>query len=192
MTARSVPEIQVRPACPDDAPALLAIFSHYIRKGTVSFEYSVPSISDFQNKITQISSDYPFLVAVAQDTPVGYCYASRFRGPAAYDWSAETTIYLDPAWHGHGIGRRLYDTMQSILTRQHVVMLYACISAEHSQSVGFHAHLGFRETARFHRAGFKMGKWLDIVWMEKRLSLPPINPNPFIPYKSLTDAENAE
>lgn len=192
MMARNVPEVQVRPVHPDDAPALHAIFSHYIKEGTVSFECSVPSVSDFQNKIIRIKSLYPFLVAVALDAPVGYCYASRFRGPAAYDWAVETTIYIDPAWHGNGLGRRLYDRMESILRLQHVVMLYACISADHSQSVGFHAHLGFREIACFHRAGFKMGKWLDIIWMEKQLSLSPTEPVPFIPYVSLADEENGE
>ncbi|MDD4081025.1 MAG: GNAT family N-acetyltransferase [Eubacteriales bacterium] len=189
--AQSAPEIQIRAARADDAPALLAIFATYIREGTVSFEYNVPSVSDFQEKIIRVSSVYPFLVALADGTPVGYCYASRFRGQAAYDWAVETTIYLLPAWHGQGIGRKLYNALEAALTRQNVMIMYACISAAHNQSVGFHGHMGYLEIARFHSVGFKMGEWLDIIWMEKRLNPLPANPQPIIPFSSLIDGENA-
>lgn len=185
MSTGEGPAVQTRMARREDAEALLAIFAPYVSGGTVSFEYLVPTALAFREKIERILKDYPFYTAIVDGRPVGYCYASRFRGQAAYDWAVETTIYIDPACHGLGIGRRLYEALEETLARQQVITLYACISAAHDQSAAFHRRLGYQEMARFNGAGFKMGEWLDIIWMEKRLSPLPVKPLPFIPLSVL-------
>jgi len=189
VTGQDQQGIQIRPVQLSDAEALINILAPYITQATVNFDDSVPALKDFQAKITRITAAYPFLVALAQGTPVGYCYADRFRGQTAYDWAVETTIYLDAHWQGRGIGRRLYQALEEALKRQHVLKLYACISAAHSQSVAFHHQLGYQETARFRNVGYKMGEWLDILWMEKQLGPLPEKPLPFLPCKSLDMSE---
>ena len=189
MSGKTGPALRIRVARQDDVEALLAIFALYVTQGTVSFEYQVPTVSAFREKIAHILGDYPVFVALMGDAPVGYCYASRFRGQAAYDWAVETTIYIHPAHHGQGIGRRLYQTLEDALARQRVITLYACISAAHAQSVAFHHHLGYREMARFQGVGYKMGEWLDIIWMEKRLGPKPDKPDPFIPFGMLEQGD---
>lgn len=178
-------EAVIRLARPADAEALLAIFAPYVHGGTVSFDSQLPSPAAFRDKISHILESYPFYVALLAQKPVGYCYASRFRGQNAYDWAVETTIYLDTSCHGRGIGRQLYQALEKTLARQRVIALYACVSAAHRQSIGFHQRLGYREMARFENVGYKMGEWLDIVWLEKRLGPLPQSPAPFIPFSVL-------
>lgn len=185
MTAEKRGDLIIRAARPEDAQALVGIFAPYVRESVVSFDYQAPDVPAFREKISRILRDYPFFVALIGEKPVGYCYASRFRAQKAYDWAVETTIYVDSAYHGKGIGRVLYRALEEALTRQNVITLYACISAGHAQSLAFHRRLGYREAARFDGVGYKMGEWLDIVWMEKRLSPLRENPEPLIPYRMI-------
>lgn len=79
----------------DDAPELLRIYAPYVKNTAISFEYDVPSKEEFKSRITDISSKYPYLKATVDGKVVGYAYANTFKSRAAYDWSVETTIYLD-------------------------------------------------------------------------------------------------
>ncbi len=175
----------IRQARREDAAGLLAVFAPYVQEGTVSFEHEVPSEAAFREKIGHILADYPFFVAQVEGKVAGYCYASRFRGQAAYDWAVETTIYIDKAYQGKGIGQALYQALEDSLKKQHVLTLYACISASHAQSKTFHAKMGYREISVFPGVGYKMGEWLDILWMEKRLGPLPAQPLPLIPFSRL-------
>lgn len=185
MTAEESQNLLIRLAKTTDAQAMLDIFAPYVQAGTVSFDYAPPGIEAFREKIVHLQVDYPVFVAEIGKTMVGYCYASRFRAQTAYNWAVETTIYLDQRYHGGGIGRALYEALEDALRRQRVITLYACISAAHAQSIAFHAHLGYQEVARFHAVGYKMGEWLDIVWMEKRIGQIPQVPSPMIPFGRL-------
>lgn len=185
MRTETTPSLIIRLAQAGDVEALLSILAPYVLCDTVSFDQTVPSVQAFQDKVKRTIKDYPFYVALIHDQPVGYCYASRFRAQAAYDWAVETTIYIDQAHHGKGIGSDLYEALEASLIRQKVRKLYACISASHIQSLAFHRHMGFKEMARFESVGYKMGHWLDIVWMEKGIGERSESPEPFIPFSLL-------
>ena len=91
-----------------DIPQLLRIYSYYVLHTAITFEYEVPSEKEFENRIQNILKRYPYLVYEENNTIKGYAYASVFKGRKAYDWSVETTIYVDPDCKGKGIGKKLY------------------------------------------------------------------------------------
>ena len=98
--------MEIRLAKTDDAEALLAIYTPYVEKTAITFEYDVPSIDEFRNRIIAVSAKYPWLVAVDNGNIVGYAYASAFKERAAYQWSVETSIYVDKDRKRSGTLRR--------------------------------------------------------------------------------------
>lgn len=87
-------EIKIRTAKVEDAEKLLDIYSYYVKKTAVTFEYEVPSVEEFQERIRHISSHYPYLIAEEEGEIIGYSYADRLRPRAAFGWDVEVTIYL--------------------------------------------------------------------------------------------------
>lgn len=121
--------MEVRLATPQDAEELLEIYRYYVEHTAITFEYETPSITEFRQRIKQTLKRYPYLAAVdGHGKIVGYAYASSFKNRAAYDWSVETTIYVDKDVKRHGIGKKLYETLEEILRKQHVINLDACIT----------------------------------------------------------------
>lgn len=188
----------IRPAIPEDAPALLEIYAPYVRETAVTFEYSVPSPEDFRERIRTTLDRYPYLLAVEDSQVLGYAYAGPLKSRAAYDWSAETSIYLRRGRTGLGLGRALYETLESLCMAQNIQNLYACIAYPETEdkyltrnSAEFHTHLGFHLTGEFRRCGYKFGTWYNMVWMEKLLGGHPAKPAPLIPFPAL-DAERIQ
>lgn len=174
-------DIRIRTATPADAEALLHIYAPYVTDTTVTFEYHVPTAKEFSRRIEATLQKYPYLVAETEDFIAGYAYASAFKSRAAYDWAVETSIYLHPHFHGKGIGKMLYTALEDALQKQHVHSLNACITYPNDQSISFHEKMDYHLIAHFHECGYKFGKWLDVVWMEKHLPVT-CPPQPFIPY----------
>ena len=178
----------IRTARPEDAPRLLAIYAHYVERTAVSFEYETPALPVFRERMEETMARYPYLVAEENGVVQGYAYAHPFVGRAAYDWSCELTIYLDPAARRRGLGRALYTALEEALGEMGILNLYACIGwAEEEDeylsrdSAQFHARLGFATVGTFRRCGYKFGRWYDMIWMEKvigahRPDQPPITP----------------
>lgn len=138
---------------------------------------------------------HPYLVAEAEGTLLGYAYAAPFHPRAAYQWAAETTIYLRQDQRGRGLGRALYQALERCLAAQHIQNLNACI-ADPAQagdpyltgaSAAFHARLGYQLVGRFHKCGYKFGRWYDMVWMEKILGAHPERPPEVIPFSKLLE-----
>lgn len=177
----------IRKAAPEDASALLEIYRPYVEKTVITFEYDVPTPEEFRSRIVRTLERYPYLVAEKEGEPVGYAYASAFKGRAAYDWSVETSVYVREDLHGCKIGQALYRALEDCLYRQHVCNACACISYPHPQSEGFHAKLNYKPVAHFHRSGYKNGKWIDMIWMEKELYPHREPPAPFIPFPELSE-----
>lgn len=169
-------EVKLRIACPADAPALLKIYAPYVENTAITFEYSIPSEEDFAERIANIQRMYPYLVAECGGEPIGYAYASSFKARAAYDWTVETSIYVRMDMRRCGIGAQLYQKLEQLLCLQHITNANACITYPNPQSIAFHEKLGYRKAAHFSKCGFKLGKWHDVVWMEKILQ--PHNPQP--------------
>ena len=164
----------IREATLDDVDRLLEIYSYYVEKTAITFEYDVPSMDEFRARMQHTMEKYPYLVIEVDGTIQGYAYAGSFVGRAAYDWSCEMTIYLDHDVKKQGLGRRLYAALEAALKDMGLLNLYACIGYPAvpdeyltTNSADFHAHLGFAEVGRFHKCGYKFGRWYDMIWMEK-------------------------
>lgn len=161
----------------DDAQELLDIYSYYVEQTAVSFEYETPSLEEFKERIVNISSKYPYIKAEDNGKIVGYAYATTFKARKAYDWSVETTIYIDKNQRNKGIGRELYETLEKSLKNMGILNLNACIASPKEEdlrlsndSEKFHEKLGFKFVGKFHDSGYKFGKWYDMIWMEKLIS----------------------
>ena len=167
----------IRTARAEDAPAVLAIYAPYVEQTAVSFELEVPNQDDFAGRIAAtLDHGYPYLVIENDGRIVGYAYASRYYGRAAYAHSAEVSIYLDHNARGQGHGRALYQALEDELRRMSVTNLYACIAVAPDgdpyvtpDSVRFHERMGYELVGHFHACGRKFGRLYDIVWMERIL-----------------------
>ena len=184
--------VNIRVASPDDAEKLLEIYAPYVEKTAITFEYDVPTVHEFKKRIENTLERYPYLVAEVGDKIVGYAYTGSFVGRAAYDYSAETSIYIDEGCRNKGIGKRLYAAIEEISVAQNVINLYACIGYpevedEHltMNSVDFHEHLGYKTVGRFEKCGRKFDTWYDMVWMEKMIGEHDEDVKMFVPFPEL-------
>jgi phosphinothricin acetyltransferase len=166
--------IVIRQANAEDANALLEIYAPYVKQTAISFEYTVPDVEEFQNRIRNIKKRYPYFVAEEGRRIVGYAYAGAFHSREAYNWAAETTVYIRQGEKRKGIGRKLYDALESALKVQGVLNMYACIAYPQGEdpyltidSPAFHQRMGFLQVGQFHHCGYKFNRWYDMIWMEK-------------------------
>lgn len=117
----------IRPVLPSDAKELLAIYAPYVTDTTITFEYDIPSISEFTNRIKNISKSFPYLVAEENGKILGYAYASTYYARASYDWTCELSIYLDKDVRSKKIGSQLYDTLEKELVNKGM-LIYSLVS----------------------------------------------------------------
>lgn len=185
-------EIQIRKASVSDAEELLGIYVPYVEKTAISFEWDVPSVSEFRRRIENTLKKYPYLVAEKDGEILGYAYTGAFVGRAAYDWAAEVSIYVKEDKRKTGVGRRLYQALEAVSQAQNILNLNACIGYpdeddEHltKNSVQFHGHLGYEMVGKFHKCGYKFGRWYHMVWMEKIIGVHEDVPAPVIPFSQL-------
>jgi phosphinothricin acetyltransferase len=153
--------LRLRSATPDDAAGCLSIYAPYVHDTAISFEYEPPTVDEMRARINAVLPHKPWLIAEIDGPVAGYAYASAFRARAAYQWTAEITVYIDPAHHSRGVGRTLCSALIARLRALGYRTLVAGITLPNPQSVGFHEALGFRQTAHFPAAGFKFGAWHD-------------------------------
>ena len=190
-------KIRIRPAKPEDAEKLLAIYAPYVEQTAITFEYEVPTVEEFRERIHNTLKKYPYLVAEQGGEPVGYAYVGPFHDRPAYDWAVETSIYVDQNKKRMGIGKKLHEALEEELRNRGFLNMNACIAypAQEDEyltrnSVEFHAHLGYRMVGQFHQCGYKFHRWYDMVWMEKLLAPHRPQQPPIIPYPDLPHGEN--
>lgn len=182
----------IKTASSGDAASLARIYAYYVNNTAVTFEYDAPSSEEFKLRIINTLNKYPFLKAEANGIPVGYAYASPFHNRAAYQFSAELSVYMHPEYRGHGGGKLLYSKLERILYAQRVTNLYACIAYTERRdeylndtSVRFHERMGYRMVGKLSGCGYKFGAWYDIVYMEK-YCFPRKKPSEqFIPFPDI-------
>ncbi len=169
-------DITLRSATPEDAEALLEIYAPYIERTAITFEYTVPTVEEFRQRIEHTLLRYPYIVAELDGKAVGYAYAGLFGERAAYSRCVETSIYIRSDVRGNGIGTALYDRLEAELAAQGILNVNACITWTDDeneyltrQSPLFHARRGYGKCAHFHNCGYKFGRWFDVIWMEKML-----------------------
>ncbi|MCR5814508.1 MAG: GNAT family N-acetyltransferase [Desulfovibrio sp.] len=182
--------LEIRVACPaTDAESLLAIYSYYVKNTAITFEYNVPSLLEFTNRIQNTLINYPWIVATADGVNLGYAYSGRFKNRDAYAWACETSIYVREDYRQFGLGRLLYQALEAILVHQHVFNCNACITWSDTEddrlshaSVFFHQKMGYTMVGTFHKCGYKFAKWYDMLWMEKALGEHTVSPQAFVPF----------
>lgn len=164
----------IRDAELKDAEDILNIYSYYITDTAITFEYDVPEIESFRNRMAGIMEKYPYIVVTENGKILGYAYAGAFKQRAAYDWCCELTVYIDKNHKKCGLGKLLYSELEKRLVQMGIVNMYACITYTDNEdryltnnSFEFHSHIGFELVGRFKKCGYKFGKWYDMVWTEK-------------------------
>lgn len=159
----------IRMAVDRDISEILNIYKPYIEGTAITFEYAVPSFDEFTNRFHTIIKQYPWLVCEIDGEIAGYAYAGPVFERIAYQWNAELSIYLDPKYHKRKIGTALYYCLFDLLDLQGYYKLIGLITSANKVSIKLHEALGFKETAFFENTGYKLGKWLDVTWLEKDL-----------------------
>jgi phosphinothricin acetyltransferase len=160
----------IRMAREEDAAEIAAIYAHHVLHGTASYDTEPPSSDYIRDKVRWVlGENWPFLVAESECGIIGYAYATQFRDRAAYRWTAENSIYVRADNLGLGVGKallvELLDRSEACGFRQMIAVIGGAAEA----SVGLHASCGFEEAGRIRAAGWKHGRWLDNVYMQKAL-----------------------
>ena len=176
---------RIRLALPEDAGAMLALYAPYVRETAVTFEYQLPAPEEFRCRVETTLARYPWLVLEREGKLLGYAYASQYQSRAAYQWGAEGSIYLEQGIRGSGLGTPLYHCLMELLRCQGVRTFYGCITHPNPASEAFHQKLGFTQAGLFPKAGYQLGQWWDILWMELPLGERSAPPEPFRPFPSL-------
>ncbi len=163
-------EVQIRKAVLNDIPNILEIVNHYIAHDTCIYDVEPRSlefqITWFEN---QISLGNPVFVAVENSQLLGFASYSQFRPKVGYKFSMEHSVYLHPSEKGRGVGKLLMLALIDNAKEQNIHTLIGGIDATNLNSIEFHKKLGFELVGRMNEVGFKFGKWLDLVWMQKTL-----------------------
>lgn len=172
----------VRAATADDAEALAAIYGHHVRHGLGTFEEEPPSPAEMETRRAAVAArGLPYLVAEDAGKVVGFAYAGPFRPRQAYRYTLEDSVYIAPEAIGKGVGRAVLSAVIAACEAIGVRQLVAVIGdSGNAASIGLHRSLGFVDAGVGKSFGFKHGRWVDIVWMQKALNggdeTPPDTP----------------
>ena len=165
-------DVIVRPSVEADAPALAAIYGHYVREGFGTFEEVPPtSAAMAERRAAVIDSGLPYLVAEREGGVIGYAYASIFRPRTGYRYTVEDSVYVAPGAEGQGVGRMLLAAVLAACETKGLRQVIAVIGdSENTASIALHHSLGFTPCGVVRSVGFKHGRWVDTVWMQKALN----------------------
>jgi L-amino acid N-acyltransferase YncA len=164
-------EIAIRDARPADIPAITRIYAHAVLHGTATFELEPPNESEMGQRVHALSvRKFPYLVAECAGIVGGYAYAGPYRDRRAYDWSVEDSIYVAPEFHRRGIGRLLLTRLIAQAEARGFRQMIAVIGdSAQTASIAVHAGAGFVHIGTLRAVGFKHGRWLDTVLMQRAL-----------------------
>ncbi|KRE06559.1 GCN5 family acetyltransferase [Bosea sp. Root670] len=163
----------IRPAATADIPAIAAIYTHAVLHGTASWELEPPGEAEMQRRYEAIlAGGYPYLVAEREGAILGYAYAGAYRPRPAYRATVENSIYVAPTAQGLGIGSLLLDALMQACAARGFRQMIAVIGDGTGASIGsrrLHERAGFRLIGVAEKVGFKHGRWLDQMLMQKEL-----------------------
>jgi phosphinothricin acetyltransferase len=163
--------MDIRACTVADIADVQAIYAHHVRTGFGTFEEDPPSLAEMRQRFDAlVAHDFPFRVAFIDGRIAGYAYAGPFRPRAAYRHTCETSVYVAADAQRRGVGRELMlqviDECQRLGKRQ---MLAVIGDSGNAASIGLHSALGFVSVGTFKNIGFKFGRWLDVVLMQRGL-----------------------
>lgn len=160
----------VRPAQSGDIAAIAAIYAHHVLRSTATFDVDPPDEAHWHERLALLTAkDWPFLVAERGAACVGYAYAAQFRDRPAYVYACENSIYVRPGEEGRGVGTQL---LRALVTAAKVAgfrQMIAVIGGAEPASAALHAKLGFVEVGRIRHVGYKFGRLLDTLYMQRSL-----------------------
>ncbi len=165
--------VLIRDSRDDDLPAVQAIYARHVERGTASFELEAPTLDDMRCRRDDVlANGFPYLVAELDGRIAGYAYVNHFRARPAYRYLVENSIYLDDALRGRGIGKKLMVVLIDRCTALGLRQMLAVIGdSANTGSIGLHASCGFRFAGVMQASGWKHGRWLDTVLMQRDLGL---------------------
>jgi phosphinothricin acetyltransferase len=161
----------IRAAARDDLPSITAIYAEEVRHGTATFELEPPDLAEMARRHAALSaSGHPYIVAEAEGMVLGYAYAGPYRPRPAYRFAVEDSIYLAPSARGKGVGRALLGALIAASEARGYRQMIAVIGdSANTASIALHAGAGFALTGTFREIGWKFGRWLDTVLMQRAL-----------------------
>lgn len=170
----------IRDATERDAEACAAIYAPYVTDTAITFELEPPSAAEMATRITRALKTHAWLVLEDGGEVVGFAYGHPFADRAAYRWSCETSIYLEPGRRRTGGGRALYEAVLTRLAERGYRRANAGMTLPNDASEGLHRALGFEPVGVFRKIGFKHGEWRDVARVQKTLipdEVPLVEPS---------------
>jgi phosphinothricin acetyltransferase len=169
--SRTMPAPAIRPATPSDIPTITRIYAHAVRTGTASFEIEPPDEAEMARRYDALrAGGHPYLVAEIAGAIAGYAYAGPYRTRPAYRFTVEDSVYVAPEAQRRGVGRDLLTQLvaeaEALGFRQMIAVIGDSAQAA---SIALHEAAGFRLVGTFAAVGFKFGRWLDTVLMQRAL-----------------------
>jgi phosphinothricin acetyltransferase len=163
--------LHIRPAAAGDIPAITRIYAHAVEYGTASFEIEPPDEAEMARRLrTMLENNYPYLVAEHAGAIAGYAYANAYRPRPAYRWSVEDSIYVAPQMQRQRIGSQLLARLIEEAEQRGFRQMIAVIGdSAQAPSIAVHARAGFAHIGTLRAVGFKLGRWLDTVLMQRAL-----------------------
>lgn len=156
----------LRPVHLDDAPAICAIYNHYVQHTPVTFEEVPLTAEQMRQRIEETTASYPWLVCEEDGQLLGYCYCHQWRARTAYRFSVEATIYLQQSSAGKGRGSLLLEALLNELRSRKLHSVIAGVLLPNPPSTALLEKFGFRQVAQFKEVGFKFDRWLDVGYWQ--------------------------
>ncbi|SGY82750.1 Phosphinothricin N-acetyltransferase, putative [Moritella viscosa] len=161
----------IRIATEQDAEAISHIYNHYITTTVITFEEEVVSSDDIADRIkTTLAAGLPWLIAEEDNIVLGYAYATPWKSRIAYQFSVETSVYLDPNASRKGWGSQLYQALFVQLQHTKVRTVIGGIALPNPASIALHEKLGMHKSAHFSKVGYKFNQWIDVGYWQKSLT----------------------
>ena len=182
----------VRLATPTDGAACAAIYAPYVLGSAISFELEPPSEGEMAARIERVTAHWPWVVVEVGGIVRAYAYGTRHRERAAYDWTSETTVYVDGGFRGRGLGRIAMRALVAVLRLQGFHLLVAGITAPNPGSLRLHESLGFRRVGEFEAIGWKSGAWHGVEFWALELGPRDAVPEPVTPITRLAGTPELE
>ena len=181
----------IRIAARHDYQSMLDIYMPYVKTTAVTFEYELPDIVEYTERIASFQKNYPCLIFEHNQEIIGFAYAHRLFEKSAYQWDVEATIYCKQTARGQGIGTTLMQCLLDVLKLQNVQNVYSLVTYPNPSSFALHQKLGFVQSGVYHQCGYKLNEWHDVVVFERILqkSQPPLT---FLSFENLKFHQIAE
>lgn len=177
--------MHIRLASAHDVPGILTISNWAALHTHANFSSGEESLESWLRDFETTSPKHPWFIATERDAVIAFAKSSPFRGRCAYAWSAEVTVYVDPAHHRRGLARALYGVLLPVLEAQLYATLLAQIALPNDASERLHESFGFKRIGVLERVGWKFGQWYDVAMHEKTLLPPGATPKPIRPVREV-------